>query len=218
MNKLKIQMTKTGKYLREISVVVIGVAITLSVSYWINNSIERKNLALYVNTLIIELDGCAEKFDRQAKRLQKSARYAKYVRSNNEKTMNKDSIIYYAMSNDGIGWVLFTSETLIDKNAFEMFKISGLMRELKDKELLKLIWNTYSMMEVSQLFLDMCFQIKREEILKEKPFFLFTDEKISFLPVQFFFSTDLPDQMVQQCEDASQVIKQTVTKLRETKF
>ena len=39
-SKLSITVKKTGKYLREISVVVIGVAVTLSASYWISNNME----------------------------------------------------------------------------------------------------------------------------------------------------------------------------------
>jgi hypothetical protein len=39
-SKLSITVKKAGKYLREISVVVIGVAVTLSASYWISNSME----------------------------------------------------------------------------------------------------------------------------------------------------------------------------------
>ncbi|MCL2042236.1 MAG: hypothetical protein FWG84_09415 [Bacteroidales bacterium] len=40
-------MKNLEKYLQEISVVVIGVAITLSVSYWISRQSEKKDVALY---------------------------------------------------------------------------------------------------------------------------------------------------------------------------
>ena len=45
---------KIGKYLREISVVVIGVAITLFASFLLTNSNEKKDIALYLSSLKME--------------------------------------------------------------------------------------------------------------------------------------------------------------------
>jgi hypothetical protein len=42
MSKFKTSTSKIGRYLREISVVVIGVAITLSASYWVTSRSEKK--------------------------------------------------------------------------------------------------------------------------------------------------------------------------------
>jgi len=161
-------MSKIGNYLREISVVVIGVAITLSLTFWISNSNERKNLSLYLNALKMELKSNSEKSDLFTKWFQKSANYANYIQLYSEKSINQDSITHYRQSdNDGVGWGHTYSYTIFDKNAFEMFKTSGAMRQVDDKELLMAIWQVYSKMENVQLFLDMCFQIKREESMAE---------------------------------------------------
>ena len=56
MNKLKISMSKFGKFDREVSVVVIGVAITLTATLWINKKNEKRDMALYLNAMKIELD------------------------------------------------------------------------------------------------------------------------------------------------------------------
>jgi hypothetical protein len=104
MDKTSNSITKIGKYLREISVVVIGIAITLSLNFWINNSNERKNLAIYLNSIIIEMERNAESFDYFANAFQKSAGYARYIQSHNEKSISMDSIVYYAHSSDGFGW------------------------------------------------------------------------------------------------------------------
>ena len=41
-------MKKIGKYLREVSVVMLGVAITISVTIWINKKSEKKDMSLYL--------------------------------------------------------------------------------------------------------------------------------------------------------------------------
>ena len=216
MDKIKNSLAKTGKYFREISVVVIGVAITLSVNVWITNSNNRKNLALYLNTIIIELNANAESFENQSKMFQKSARYADYIRLHDEKSLNKDSINYYAHSNDGYGWGVIQSATIYGKDAFEMFKTSGAMRQINDKELLMSIWGTYAYMENVQLFIEMGFQRKREESMIAWQLSLYG--KSNIVPMQLFYSADLPYQMVQQCKDMAERIRETVSKLEESKM
>ena len=217
MNKSKISMAKISNYLREISVVVIGVAITLSVSVWINNRNEKRNLVLYLNALKLELEGNAESFDDYAKWLQKSVRYANYIRSNDEKSLNQDTIAFYRQSdNSGCGWGNIQSNTIVITNAFEMFKTSGAMLQVEDKKLLMFIWGVYSEMENVQSFLDMCFQRKNEESTKE--WYLKADGKPVAVPMQFFYSSSLPYAMVRNCEQVSEMIRETISKLEESKI
>ena len=216
MNQPKISMSKVGNYLREISVVVIGVAITLSLTFWISNSNERKNLSLYLNALKLELEGNAENFDWYAKWLQKSVRYSKYIWSHDEKSLNKDTINYYRHSEDGFGWGSIQSLTVYEKNAFEMFKTSGAMRQANDKELLMAIWRVYSKMENVQLFLDICYQMKRDEVMKEIQFQAIG--KTSDVPIQSFFSIGIPNEMQIECKKASKMIKEVIIKLDESKM
>ena len=217
MSEFKVSMKKIGKYIRELSIVVIGVAITLSASNWISSISERKNLALYLNTLKIELEENAKSFDHYAIQLQKSVRYANYIQSNDEKSINQDTIIYYARSdNDGLGWAIIQPQTIFNKNAFEMFKTSGSMSQVDNKELLMSIWGVYGYMENIQLFLDMCFQRKGEEVTKE--WYLRKEGKQIIVPMQFFYSTDLPHQMALNCERVSEKIKEVVSKLEKTKI
>ena len=46
---------KIGKFVREISVIVIGVAITLSASYWLSDRNEKRDMALYLTAIKMEL-------------------------------------------------------------------------------------------------------------------------------------------------------------------
>jgi hypothetical protein len=60
MNESKISMKKIGKYLREISVVVIGVAVTLSASYWLGVKSEKRDIALHLHAIKMELEENAQ--------------------------------------------------------------------------------------------------------------------------------------------------------------
>ena len=217
MDKSKKSISKIGKYLREISVVVIGVAITLSVSLWITHSNDKKNLALYLDAILIELHQNGESFDEAARLFQKSARYAKYINSHDEKSMSKDSLDYYRLSDDdGFGYGLIQSNTIYLISAFEMFKSSGAMRQLDNKELLTEIWGIYIQMENVQHFIEMCFQRKGEEsmIVWQRSL----DGKPNTVPMQNFFSSDLPYQMVRQNNQVAKAIRHTISKLEVSKF
>ena len=218
MDKLKKSMKKTGKYLRELSVVVIGVAITISVTLWITNRNDKKDLALYLNAILIELNQNAKSFDNQARMFQKSARYADYIRSHDEKSISQDSLNYYYFSNnDGFGYALLQSTFVYRKNAFEMLKISGAMRQVDDKELLMHLWYIYNYMEIGQLFIDMCFQRKREEATIEWQRRM--DGKPDIVPMQNFFSnSDFPYQLVIQNEGLAVAIRSVISRLEESKL
>jgi len=123
-------ISEIGKYLREISVVVIGVAITLSVSYWISQRGEKRDLKLYLNAIKLELEENIETLERAIEDLKPSVRYSNYLRSVDAKSINSDSIDSYG--DDITSNYMYSFQT----NAFEMFKNSGHMRLIDDKELL----------------------------------------------------------------------------------
>jgi hypothetical protein len=212
-------MIKIGKYLREISVVVIGVAITLSVSFWITNKSEKKDLALYLNAIKMELEENAENFDFYAQWLKKSVRYANYLNSNDKKSLNKDSLSYYSFTDDaGCGYMNTNSITsqLFMTNAFEMFKNSGAMRKITDKELLMSIWRTYTYLEYAVGVFDRSFLIKQEEAMREQE--LIANEIPIAVPMRIYYSTDLPYSLVRHSETTSAIIKETIAKLEGSKM
>jgi hypothetical protein len=168
MNKSKKSMSKIGIFFREIAVVVLGVAITLSVGVWINSRSVKRDVALSLNAIKVELEKNAIAFEDYAKRLHKSTRYYCYLQLHDEKSISQDSIRYYSYSDeDGIGWGEFTAETVLVKNAFEMLKTSGIMRHISNKKQLETIWEIYSKMENSQKCLDDIFQLKKELAIDE---------------------------------------------------
>ena len=206
-------MSKIGKYVREISVVVIGVAITLSVSYWISNKSVKKDVALSLNAIKIELERNAIAFDNYANGLHKSTKYANYVQSHDYQSISQDSIIYYSSTDkDGIGWGEINSQTILIKNAFEMLKTSGTMRYIADKELLGSIWEIYSEMENVQKLLDDCFQWKRELRIIE-----LTTERNKPVPNQIFYSLGAPIAMERKCREISEEIRKVLSEWESAK-
>jgi hypothetical protein len=169
-------------------------------------------LAQYLDTLLLEFKDNAESFAYYAKLFQKSARYANYINSHDEKSINVDSIAYYQISdNDGLGFAF--AESMAAKfptNAFEMFKISGVMRQTKDKELLQAIWSTYTQIEDAKFNIDRIMQIKEREILKFED--LIADGKKIDVPMKTFHMYHYPHELVRHCRLASKEIKKMLLK------
>jgi len=213
--KTKKIFKKTVKYFRELSIVVIGVAITVSIGLWINKKNNEKDLKQYLTALIMELKLNAEMFDEYAKSLQKLSRYADYIQSHDSKSLNQDTLnYYYSSGRDGIGIRYIHLPNVLKTNVFEMFKSSGIMRQMNDKEILESIWDAYAGIIDTKLFLDLCYQIKREETMKEM--LLEADGKQIAVRLRAFYSTDLPKSMVQSCKVTSEMLKRTISQLEET--
>jgi hypothetical protein len=209
MNKskktFKESIKNSGKYLREVSVVVIGVAITLSIGIWINNRSIKNDVALSLNAIKIELEKNADAFEWCANRLHKSTRYAYYVQSHDEKSISRDSIEYYAMSsNDGIGWGEINTPPIFINNAFEMLKTSGIMRYITDRELLETIWDAYRYMEYSQDFLDNAYKMKMEFRINE----LMAGTDI--IPNRIFYTLETSYWMEWQCRQVSEKLREVL--------
>ncbi|MCL2650869.1 MAG: hypothetical protein FWD60_07595 [Candidatus Azobacteroides sp.] len=210
-------MKKIGKYLREISVVVIGVAITLSASYWITNSKEKRDMALYLNTIMLELEANKNILDKTIEQLQSSVKYADYLRSHDKKSLDPDIIKAYSC------YYYDATPIIIKTNAFDMFKTSGNMRFVDNKELLLSIWDAYSVLvELSQQF-EMFTQIKIEEIKKESQLFslpniysLSAEEILKNVPMyNYYVNINASQSLLQSSEKASMKISETMAKLRE---
>ena len=149
MIKSKISINKIGKYLRETSIVVIGVAITLSISYWIGIKNEKRDMELHLRAIKMELAENASDIGSLIKSLQPECGYAAYLQSHDKKSLDKDTLnSYFLLCYSSPG--SFTFKT----NAFEMFKSSGTMRLMNDKELLKEIWNVYDGLTILKEIID----------------------------------------------------------------
>jgi len=212
MNKLKITVEKSVKYLREISVIVIGVAITLFANNWISIKNEKRDVALYLNALKMELEENINDIDSVVEYSQREVRYADYLKSHDKKSLNTDTIKSYVN-------VFYTAQSFTFKtNAFDMFKTSGIMRLVDDKELLLSIWDTYTSIDVLKQFLDRVYQEKYDNMKKETSLAEQRESKMSDIPMRnFYTTTDIPTKMLQVSEEILKQSKELVLKLESTK-
>ena len=198
-------------YFRELSIVVIGVAITAGLGFWINNNNLKKDQNQYLGAIQLELEENARQFDYIAQWLQKSLRYTQYINSAGNNSLNKDTLQYYGRTdNDGCGFMYTGSmSAMITTNAFEMFKSSGTMRQVKNKQQLQSIWKVYAQIEMAQLNIDKYFQIKEEEVMR----FLRSNEegKEIEVPMKVFYTSGMPHEMVRWSTQTSQVIKEALS-------
>jgi len=205
MNKLKESMNKIVKFLREIAVIVIGVAITLSASYLITKGNEKRDMYLYLSAIKMELEENIKILDEEVALFQHSVKYADYLRSNDKELLNADSISHYA--NVYYATPIYTFRN----NAFEMFKTSGNMRLLRDKELLLGMWDVYTLLTDIKISLDKAQAYKLEEVKKEIEW---SDiEKQKNVPMYSFFHSEAPYIMLHLCEKGAREVKEFVLEL-----
>jgi hypothetical protein len=160
-SKTKISTNKIVKYLREISVVVIGVAITLSVTLWISRKSEKRDLNLYLNAVKMEMEENINVLNNYIKFTRFEIKYSNYLLSIDRKSLNVDTLFYYVEN-------CFSNQIFSFKTyAFEMFRTSGNMRLIEDKELLLTLWRVYDNLSMLTKILDDYSQIKLEEMKKD---------------------------------------------------
>ena len=211
MNKSKFSISKIGNYLREISIVVIGVAITLSVSVWINNRNEKKDMALYLNAIKLELEENTKILDQAIEELKPAVRYSIYLTLHDKKSLNKDTLRSYIPVCYGIS--IYTFKT----NAFEMFKNSGIMRLTDNKELLMDMWGIYA--DLSTLKQDYDEYYRRKRSYAEKDLALQGVDKEKFrmklnaVPMYDFYRFGYVP--LEETEEMLKKIKEVLPKLEE---
>ena len=210
-SKSKKSIKKIGNFLREVAVVVIGVAITLSVTVWINNRGEKRDIALYINAIKIELIENIQLLNDAINYYEDLYGYANYLKSHDVLSLHSDSIMKYFNSNLGnIHNVIFQT------SAFEMFKNSGTMRLMNDKELIQTIWKAYLSMEEITLNLHLYNQDKSEAMSKDVQIF---QEEGNFpsIPLYVFLTIYHHEGRLIFLKNASWNLKETLSKLEELK-
>ena len=225
MGKSSIYEKQIFQFLRELAAIVIGIAITVSLGFWVNKNNSEKDLKQFLETMKMEMEENAKKLDLYAVWMGKSVRYSVYLIKNNYKSLDADSLYYYSYSSNfvydyangfvgnGCGYRMENSAVdLFSVNAFEMLKASGSLRQIKDKELLLSIWDSYSHMEYVIHNIQAFFQQKKEENRKESQ--LIREGKTVEIPMLSVYETgEWPQMMVDICKEASEKLKTTITKL-----
>jgi hypothetical protein len=208
MSKSKIILEKTGKYFREISVIVIGVAITLFASYWIGINKEKRDINLHLNALKMELEENIKTIDTIISNMEPSVKYMAYLHSHDKQSLSIDTLNKYFKVCYTIGSYTFKT------NAFEMFKTSGIMRLMDNKELLLEIWDAYTELSDYKQALDEYNKIKWSFIEKDLPQLEKNMEQnlqqfqLNYIPMYSFYLLGVPYSIDLQ-------MKQSLNKLTE---
>jgi len=208
--KTKNSIKTFGKYLREISVIIIGVAVTMYVSHRITNWNEKRDMALYLDAIKLELKSNLADAIELSAIMEGEERYSRYLLSSNKKSFNRDSILFYEKL---CGNIL---THMPSTSAFEMFKVSGNMRFIDDKEVLQSIWDIYLYIEMFRMSTENYYKEKAAEAKKE--FLLSKDGKPSTAPMYDFYIAGYTNNMLETCKNISQRIEETLTKLENGKF
>jgi len=198
-----------GKYLRELSVVVVGIAITFGISSLINDRNSKKDIEQYLNTIKLELKTNIEEIENQINALEESVEYSHYLLSVNKRSLNSDTIQKYSSV------ITHNSSYKPKYNAFEMFKSSGSMRLISDKELLLSIWEAYSDIDYFHLEFETFYQMKRDKLIRERESVL-SGKKAAILMYDFFTSGYDID-LLRRCKINLKNLNEIVAKVEKAK-
>jgi hypothetical protein len=211
-------MSPIIKWLRELSVVITGIVLTIGIGYFVNKKNAEEELKQYLSAIKVELEENAAHLDWYAGIWRKSVRYYEYLKANDKKSLNKDSLDYYAVTTIsdnpnidgyGLGYMVTYYPAKTMTNAFEAFKISGDMRLIKNKELLTNIWAAYTALENFNLRLEKVFKVKEEEAIRELQ--LEAEGNPVAVPMQVFYNTDFALGILRQSIDLSEELKIVAT-------
>jgi len=134
---------------------------------------------------------------------QPSINYANYLMLNKKETLNLDSIRSFGVAFYGNRFDNFST------TAFEMFKISGLMRFMDDKKLLFAICNAYKYLNLLEYHLDECRKFKNNEMIKDME----DPSKWAIPMYNFFAKTSTPSEVVRISKYYAEILKKTASDL-----
>jgi len=201
------------RYIRDFSIVVAGIAVTLYVNYRITNQGEKRDINLYLNAIQLEMEENIKTLDKAIEYIKPSVRYSQYLQTHDKESLDNDTIKSYLS-------VFYSSQSFTFKtNAFEMFKSSGVMRLMNDKELLLTIWDVYAELSDVKELLDWGDQIKTNDLIKEASGAIVVKDRGPVLstenaPMYSFYIIGIPENMLNGCEEVMPKLKHLVEKLR----
>ena len=154
MNKTENLLNPIGKYLRELSVIVAGIAITVTTGLWINDRNDARNIDLYLENIRMELQNNLDDIYMVKEYYDFAARYADCLLTNKMQNLHPDTLSQYADLTKALPFFTYRA------SAFDMFKASGMMRLIKDKNKVMSIWNCYDALEFLKMTNDFYIQRK----------------------------------------------------------
>jgi hypothetical protein len=207
MKKTKLSTKTIVRYIRDFSIVVAGIAVTLYVNYKVTNKGEKRDMNLYLNAIKIELEENIKELDKAVAFSQREVRYAEYIGSHNKESVEKDTVNSYVD-------VFFSVQIYTFKmNAFDMFKYSGTMRLMDNKELLLSIWDIYDNLSAVYESMEWVGKAKWEDLRKELSVLIENDMKITGIPMYNYYHSGFAQNTLKNCEELRQKLKELAEKL-----
>lgn len=135
---------KTLVYLRDFSIVVLGVAVTLIGTRQIEKIGEWRDTRQYMEALKMELEGNLEIAEVLRDYYTALQDFGNMLRSTPRGELALDTLNKYKDVTNNFEFTKFKT------GAFDMFKASGQMRLIKDKGLIGDIWDSYNTLAIIQ--------------------------------------------------------------------
>jgi hypothetical protein len=169
-----------------------------------------------LNAIKIELEENINELDSIIKYLLPDVGYSNYLLNVDKDSIDVDSLIHYMNTYSR------AEKFSIKTNAFEMFKTSGIMRLLNDKELMLSLWNIYGVLSLQNEELDWYFHLKWTDIQKE---FSLVDKRklideaqfretiLKARPLYDFYTLGVTHSLLNNCYDVQNKTKNTIEKL-----
>ncbi len=209
-------MKSIVKYLREVSIVVVGVAITLFASQWVADRGEQRDVAYNLDAIKMELEENANTLQIVIDEFLKPViAYSDYLSSRERSLLEPDSIAKYQIP--VMSHVML--KVTFSRSAFEAFQNSGVMHLMKDRELLLEILNSYDHLAL----MEQAF-IKEHEILRH--YFMENDApKLNIVgeeaelqlndtvPLYDYYKLGIPNDILASTEDALLQLQTLVDRL-----
>lgn len=156
----RIKKLKIGNYLRELSIVVLGVAVTLFASGKINERAAQNDLKLQLRAVYAELESNMEELDRTIHNFTETRALSRYLLQNAETGWSNDTIAKYS------GIISNISNFAYKKSAYEMVVNSGAMRLIGNGRHLLDITEAYSLLEITKEVGEFYNGAKSQELMK----------------------------------------------------
>jgi hypothetical protein len=134
---------------------MLGVGITLFAGNILTNTTEKRDLKLYLNTILIEVEENIKNFEHTYEFFNYEFDLVSYLRSINIASIDMDSLAILTSISTVDGWFTrspgnpnslqnIASRPQLSDKAFEIFKSSGRMQLINDKDFILHLWRTYN--------------------------------------------------------------------------
>jgi len=142
------------KYLREVSIVMLGLTISFSINTCVNNRNERRDISLYLQPIYTEMDRVIAIVEERQPLTERAAEFRLYLLNTERDSWCDERIKEFS---DVIG---NSVRTVFRLESFEMLHNSGMMRLISDRDLVMLILSKKAFLEYANEFFEKAFQEK----------------------------------------------------------